>query len=237
MLNIFVIKQRAGPAQNQPKSAPEGSAAATATDQDLDGPSATATPSGSSQSRLTEYVVSVGDSGSSVRLRGTPDDLRAITADAWLRAKTHIDGYLEAAAKLLVYLVAGLSGNMTQAGAAIFMALLLVSAGLLALSNANAKSFRMNGRVAAPLPPAEIAKILEGQKEGRRPSYPNGVKDDRSGMNTASRARSTVSESGAGLEDLAEKGQAGNVSKETPPLRSSVELQRPCVPRQTRSEG
>src|SRR6201999_2830327 len=60
---------------------------------------------------------------------------------------------LEAAAKLLVYLIAALSGNLTQAAAFVLMALLLCSAGLLALSNHNAKSFRMHGRVAAPTTP------------------------------------------------------------------------------------
>lgn len=76
--------------------------------------------------------------------------LQAITTSAWLAAPTHVEGYLEAAAKLLVYLVAALSGNMSQAGALVFMGLLLVTAGLLGLSNAHAKSFRMHGRIAAP---------------------------------------------------------------------------------------
>ena len=79
--------------------------------------------------------------------------LQAITTSAWLAAPTHVEGYLEAAAKLLVYLVAALSGNMSQAGALVFMALLLVTAGLLGLSNAHAKSFRMHGRIAAPSGP------------------------------------------------------------------------------------
>lgn len=76
--------------------------------------------------------------------------MQAITTSAWLAAPTHAEGYLEAAAKLIVYLVAALSGNMSQAGALVFMALLLVTAGLLGLSNAHAKSFRMHGRIAAP---------------------------------------------------------------------------------------
>jgi hypothetical protein len=50
-----------------------------------------------------------------------------------------------------VYLVGALAGNMTQAGAMILMTLLLVSAGLLALSNAKAKTLKVNGREVAPV--------------------------------------------------------------------------------------
>lgn len=97
---------------------------------------------------ITSLLISLSDSSScSIRLRGLSEDLYAITATAWLRSKTHIEGYLEATAKLLVYMVAAFSGNMTQVGAMIMMVLLLATAGLLALSNANAKMFRVNGRV------------------------------------------------------------------------------------------
>jgi len=92
--------------------------------------------------------------GRSASLRGMSDDLAAITATAWLAAKTHAQGYLEAAAKLIVYLVAALSGNQTQAGALVSLALLLLSGGLLALSNAHARGLRVNGRIAAPYVPA-----------------------------------------------------------------------------------
>jgi hypothetical protein len=86
-------------------------------------------------------------------LRGLGHDLQAITTGEWMRAKTVNEGYLEAAAKLIVYLVAVLSGNMTQVGNIIMMVLLLSSAGLLALSNAHESEFRMNGRVASVFPP------------------------------------------------------------------------------------
>ncbi|KAK8024163.1 hypothetical protein PG993_012229 [Apiospora rasikravindrae] len=98
---------------------------------------------------LTSYLVDLG-AGRTVCLRGLADDLQAITTTTWLAAKTHVDGYLEAAAKLIVYVVAAFSGNMSQAGGIIFMALLLLTAGLLGLSNAHAKTLRMHGRVAAP---------------------------------------------------------------------------------------
>ena len=70
-----------------------------------------------------------------------------------------MEGYLEATAKLLVYMVAAFSGNMTQVGAMIMMVLLLATAGLLALSNANAKMFRVNGRMVG-----EKERVFLGQE-------------------------------------------------------------------------
>lgn len=99
--------------------------------------------------RLTSYLVDLGD-GARVRLKGMNRDLRAITQSVWLTDKTHVQGFMEAAAKLIVYLVAALSGNMKQAGSLLMMALLLANAALLGLSNAHAKGFMMRGRVAEP---------------------------------------------------------------------------------------
>ncbi|KFA67259.1 hypothetical protein S40285_06705 [Stachybotrys chlorohalonatus IBT 40285] len=122
LLNIYVIKQRAQPTSPAPSPG---------------GPGDT----------LTEYSIDLGLKRRAV-LRGRPSDLQAVTTQAWLRGKTHAEGYFEAAAKLIVYLVAAFSGNLTQAGAMVFMALLLLSAGLLGLSNAHLKDLRMHGRVA-----------------------------------------------------------------------------------------
>ncbi|KAM5348974.1 hypothetical protein ACJ41O_008797 [Fusarium nematophilum] len=99
--------------------------------------------------RLTEYTIDLGG-GHTVRLRGPDADLQALVTHAWLRAQSRIDGYLEAAAKLLVYLSAALGGNMTQAGAMVLVGLLIASAALLGLSNAHARGFRMNGRIVLP---------------------------------------------------------------------------------------
>ncbi|KAI5467929.1 hypothetical protein BGZ63DRAFT_419592 [Mariannaea sp. PMI_226] len=96
---------------------------------------------------ITEYSIDLGG-GTIVRLRGQDADLQAVTTKTWVRAQSVLDGYLEAVAKMMVYLVAGLSGNMTQVGALTFMALLLVSAMLLGLSNAHAKGIRIGGRYA-----------------------------------------------------------------------------------------
>jgi hypothetical protein len=164
-----------------------------------------------------------------IRLRGTPDDLAAITSQVWLRAKTHVEGYLEAAAKLIVYLVACLSGNMKQVGALIFMGLLLVSAGLLALSNAHAKGYRMNGRVAAVLPDgdeAEKRKALEGVRGD--PPYP--VKKGEDGEEKEDRETSSWPGSSdvsgyTGMDDWAEKGQVGGRAGEKRPFDRAVEFQ------------
>ena len=206
-MNIIVIKQRSScPNPKPPPTKPVKPAPGGAKPDQPCPPSETSSEhpdSSPSLPHITEYIVKFGDGHSAVRLRGLPDDLKAITADAWLRTKTSIDGYLEAMAKLLVYLVAALSGNMTQAGGIIFMCLLLISAGLLALSNAHARSFRMRGRVAFPLPPADLARILEGKKPD--PPYPTG----RSRVDTKSWPPSVATSSQNAMDDWAERGQAG----------------------------
>ncbi|KAK0628187.1 hypothetical protein B0T17DRAFT_588385 [Bombardia bombarda] len=178
ILNIWVIKQRTNPLPGNPDAAGGGSQAQPST------PPHPATPPTSNDNdndnnnsdhlhdRLTEYIVSLKDGNldCAVKLRGMSADLQAVTVDAWLRSKTHIEGYLEAAAKLCVWLVAAFSGNMTQVGAIIMMVLLVATAGLLALSNANAKSFTTNGRVTAPESLLKAAaakgKILRGVDGG-----------------------------------------------------------------------
>jgi hypothetical protein len=85
-------------------------------------------------------------------LRGLRHDLEAITTGSWMRAKTAVQDWMEAAAKIDVYLVAVFSGNQTQSGDIILMVLLGSSAALLALSNYFATSFQMNGRTAVVTP-------------------------------------------------------------------------------------
>ncbi|KAI2627238.1 hypothetical protein GGS21DRAFT_493081 [Xylaria nigripes] len=131
MMNIWIIKQRS----SRPKT-PERDPKKQVRDEN-----------GSDQ--FTEYVIDLGH-GRIVCLRGLESDLQAITTTVWLRDQTHVEGYLEAASKLTVYLVAALSGNLSQVASIIFIALLLITAGLLGLSNAHAKVFSMHGRLAAP---------------------------------------------------------------------------------------
>ncbi len=121
LLNIYTIRKRSRPVPDADTTVPED--------------------------RLTEYVIALGPRRRVV-LRGRADDLQALTTRAWLRRKTPLDGYCEAASKLIVYMVAALSGNLTQAGALVLMTLLLLSAGLLGLSNAHLGGFQVHGRVA-----------------------------------------------------------------------------------------
>ncbi|KAI8278400.1 hypothetical protein K4K61_012717 [Colletotrichum sp. SAR11_59] len=121
LLNIYIIKQRTPPS-----------------------PSA---PSSPSSSKLTEYLIPLSPT-LSVRMRGRAADLAALTTETYLLAKTAAQGYLEAAAKLTIYLVAVFSGNVSQAGNMALLVLLLGSAGLLGLSNGFMKGVKGKGRVA-----------------------------------------------------------------------------------------
>lgn len=134
ILNIFVIKQRSRP---KPKFLPPPFSHPLSFDPRM--------------ARITQYTINISPV-TTVILRGLSTDLQALTTTVWLRPKTHAEGYLEAIAKVLVYLVAACSGNATQAGNLIMLVLLLVSGGLLALSNASVKGLRSGGKVVAPSP-------------------------------------------------------------------------------------
>ncbi|KAJ6137693.1 hypothetical protein N7471_004179 [Penicillium samsonianum] len=81
-----------------------------------------------------------------IRLRGTVDDLKAVTSGQWLRDKTLLDELLIAFSTLVVYLSAVLSGNSSTTGSLYLLCLLLVSAGLLELCTGLSNGFRMYGR-------------------------------------------------------------------------------------------
>ncbi|OAA79410.1 hypothetical protein LEL_02896 [Akanthomyces lecanii RCEF 1005] len=146
LLNIFTIRKRSRPAPALPSPAQIAAR--------MFGP----VP----ESRPTEYVIALG-SRRRVILRGLADDLQALTTRAWLRGKTPLDGYCEAASKLVVYMVAALSGNLTQAGALVLMTLLLLSAGLLGLSNAHIRGLQMHGRVARP--ERQQAQVVDKERD------------------------------------------------------------------------
>ncbi|KAK3397636.1 hypothetical protein B0T20DRAFT_225338 [Sordaria brevicollis] len=181
ILNIYIIKQRSKPHHPLPHIPPI--------------PFHPSFPSSGRQHKpnpnpITSLLISLGSDPSSplspsqsasIRLRGLSEDLYAITATAWLRSKTHVEGYLEATAKLLVYMVAAFSGNMTQVGAMIMMVLLLATAGLLALSNANAKMFRVNGRVVV----GEGERVFLGEEEGKEGGSGGGGKEMKGKKTTA----------------------------------------------------
>ncbi|KAL2142417.1 hypothetical protein VTI28DRAFT_1189 [Corynascus sepedonium] len=155
LLNIWVIKQRAcGSEPSHSGDPPQSPHPRTPDTAHLRGKS---TGGGSSRpgrlsfsgtrQRLGNYIVRFTDfeRKAIVRLRGKASDIREVTTRSWLRRKTQAEDYLEGAAKLIVYLVAALSGNMTQVGSMIMMVLLLTSAALLALSNAKADRVVVNG--------------------------------------------------------------------------------------------
>ncbi|KAI4866197.1 hypothetical protein F4820DRAFT_447326 [Hypoxylon rubiginosum] len=195
VLNIWVIKQRSKPPEPLP-------------------------PKPDVSSLLTEYLVDLGQ-GRSVCLRGVAEDLQAITTTSWLQAKTHLDGYLEATAKLIVYMVAAFSGNMTQVGSIIFMVLLLITAGLLGLSNGHAKTFRMHGRLATPT----VDHLPPRHRSGSSLPYPATETDtDSKGGSVSWPATTTRSSSGlTGMDDFAEKGQIGGALRDRFPFDDSMD--------------
>ncbi|KAI1854225.1 hypothetical protein JX265_000630 [Neoarthrinium moseri] len=193
VLNIWVIKQRSQP----PKPLP---------------------PDPDVSHMLTQYLVDLGN-GRSVCLRGMADDLQAITTSSWLRTKTHIDGYLEAMAKLIVYVVASFSGNMSQVGNIIFMGLLLITAGLLGLSNAHAKTFQMHGRLAAP-----TSERLPYPPD--KPPYPQSRENFGSSGSVSFPATTPRTDTGlTAMTDWAEKGQVGAPLRESYPFGHHVDYQ------------
>ncbi|ETS74208.1 hypothetical protein PFICI_14074 [Pestalotiopsis fici W106-1] len=190
ILNIWVIKQRAKPPQPLP-------------------------PDPDVSHMLTQYLVDLGN-GRSVRLRGMADDLQAITTSSWLRAKTHAEGYLEAAAKLIVYVVAAFSGNMSQVGGIIFMGLLLITAGLLGLSNAHAKTFTMHGRLAAP-----TMERLPYPTD--KPPYPRSKSTFSDGTVSFPATTQRTDTGLTALSDWAETGQVGAPLRNSHPFDKDVD--------------
>ncbi|KAI0017907.1 hypothetical protein F4780DRAFT_566643 [Xylariomycetidae sp. FL0641] len=213
ILNIWVIKQR-----SRPPAAPAAPPSPS--------PSRPSTPDLSNA--LAQYVVDLGG-GRRVYLRGTRADLEAITATPWLAFKTHVEGYLEAMAKLTVFLVAAVSGNMTQAGSIVFLALLLVSAGLLGLSNAHAKAFRMHGRLAAPTTlhlPHDGDEYGNGKGKGKGTDGGGKVGDAQAHARTWPTAddESVRASSALGdLDDIAERGQAIPIARGSPTFLVAME--------------
>ncbi|KAI1320325.1 hypothetical protein F5Y16DRAFT_390117 [Xylariaceae sp. FL0255] len=216
ILNIWVIKQRMKPTPKIP-APPQSQSGSDLDMSDL-------------PDLLTEYLVDLGH-GRTVCLRGLASDLQAITGSAWMKAKTQLDGYMEAAAKLIVYLVAAFSGNMSQAGSIIFILLLVITAALLGLSNGNAKTFSMNGRLAAPT--TEYLPPRRGEGSGASNGYGEGAGDG--GGETPypdSREQSLVFPSqsddmtssgySATMDDFAEKGQIGRAIRNSYPFKDAT---------------
>jgi hypothetical protein len=106
-------------------------------------------------------------------LRGLAHDLEAITTGTWMRAKTNVEGYMEAASKLTVYMIAIFSGNQSQVGDIILIVLLLGTSGLLALSNEFEIIFEMNGRTACVTPGSSGSGTDPSRDSGGTVTEPN----------------------------------------------------------------
>ena len=80
-----------------------------------------------------------------IRLQGPVDALKAVTAGQWLRDMNFSESSMTAMATLLIYITAAITSNASQAGEIVIVALLLVSVGLVALSNESRAELRMHG--------------------------------------------------------------------------------------------
>lgn len=81
-----------------------------------------------------------------IRMVGMVDDLKAVTSGQWMREMSFTEGSISALATVLVYLDAALASNVTQRGKICLMALLISSAGLLAVTNFQTEILQMHGR-------------------------------------------------------------------------------------------
>lgn len=180
--------------------------------------------------RITRYTITLNPT-TCVVLCGLSSDLYALTTTVWLRPKSHLEGYLEAIAKVLVYLVAAISGNATQAGNMVLLALLLLTAGLLALSNARQRGLRNGGRVVEPS--ANRDETGYGRTWPLSTEHGAGTNVAEAGDRTRRERRYTTSwhestnlSSMTGTTDeVLEKGRLGGVTRRTFPSNDSIEYE------------
>ncbi len=101
-----------------------------------------------------------------IRVQGSVDALKVVTSGRWLNEMTFFESSLEATATLLVYVSAALASNATQSGKILLAALLLVSVGLLGISNKQEKAFYMHGHILSTKGrPRAYARRLDLAKE------------------------------------------------------------------------
>ena len=97
-----------------------------------------------------------------VRLQGPVDALKAVTAGQWLRDMTFLESSFTAIATLLIYINAAVTTNASQTGKIIILALLLLSVGLLAMSNEWQESLCMHGcKIQVDGKPRKYARRLD----------------------------------------------------------------------------
>ncbi|KAL2874634.1 hypothetical protein SGCOL_010195 [Colletotrichum sp. CLE4] len=212
LLNIYIIKQRTPPPPSPPPTpapAPAPSAFFTSTR------NSNCNGNGNGVIPPSEYLIPLTPT-LKIRMRGPADDLAALTTDAWLLAKTAVQGYLEATAKLAVYVVAIFSGNVSQAGNIVMLVLLLGSAGLLGLSNGFMKGVRGKGRVARVWHGDYGDGAGSGGRVGR--GHEMGRTRPRGG-----RKREEADEEKDGIGDPDWDSQVGRVVRDPYPFEGSVE--------------
>ena len=97
-----------------------------------------------------------------VRLQGPVDALKAVTAGQWLRDTTFWESSLTAIATLLIYINAAITSNASQAGEITILSLLLLSVGLVAMSNELQESLYMHGcKIQVDGEPKKYARRLD----------------------------------------------------------------------------
>jgi hypothetical protein len=82
-----------------------------------------------------------------VRLRGLVDDLKAVTSGSWLQKMTAVEEAVVSLASMLVYLAGASAVCSSFWGSLVIVGLLMLSSGLLGLSNRGSRDMRMHGRV------------------------------------------------------------------------------------------
>lgn len=93
-----------------------------------------------------------------IRIKGYVDDLKLVTSGQWLRDQTRVESWVTAFATVIVYLDAALASSLTQFGKILLLALLIGSAGLLAIANSATKDLLMHGRIVKLTCPRERFK-------------------------------------------------------------------------------
>ena len=101
-----------------------------------------------------------------IKIQGSVDALKVVTSGRWLNDMTFVESSLEATATLLVYVSAALASNATQNGKILLAALLLVSVGLLGISNKQERVLYMHGhKLSVKSKPRAYARRLDLAKE------------------------------------------------------------------------
>lgn len=82
-----------------------------------------------------------------IRMQGSVNALKTVTSGQWLNDMTFFESSLEASATILVYISAALANNATESGKILLIVLMLMSVGLLGISNKQEGAFYMHGYV------------------------------------------------------------------------------------------